>query len=62
MSDILVSIVWQKALMVKNGKLKSMEILDGESRQVIQELRKKWSPILIVDMNRWRLFHTSNDF
>ena len=36
MNDILVSRVWQEALKVKYEKLKSIEILDGESRQMIQ--------------------------
>ena len=40
MSGILVSMAWQKALMVKDGKSKSMKILDGESRQVIEGSRK----------------------
>nr|XP_027069212.1 laccase-15-like [Coffea arabica] len=34
MSGILVSMAWQKALMVKDGKSKSMEMFDGESRQL----------------------------
>nr|XP_027067681.1 uncharacterized protein LOC113693325 [Coffea arabica] len=34
MGDILVSIAWQKALMVNDEKLKSMEMLDGDSRQI----------------------------
>ena len=50
MGDIFVLIAWQEALTVKDGKSKSMEILNGESRQVIQESRKKWSPMLILDV------------
>ena len=31
MGGIFISMIWQKVLMLKDGKLKSMEILDGES-------------------------------
>ena len=43
---------------MKNGKSKSMKILDGKSKQVIQKSRKRWNPILILDVNQWILFTT----